>query len=87
MTRLQKKSEWIHCLFTRRVRRRRRRRRFADAAAASHDGSARRRAAAPDSMAASHQRHFRDVYIFVYSFLKFLRQLIISISDVKTDRL
>ena len=47
----------------------------------------RRDAAAPDSMAASHQRHFRDVYIFVYSFLKFLRQLIISISDVKTDRL
>jgi len=31
-----------------------------------------RRAAAADNMAASRWRHFRDVYIFVYSFLEFL---------------
>jgi len=34
-----------------------------------------RRAAATDSMAASRQHHFRDMHIFVYRFLKFLKAL------------
>jgi len=46
-----------------------------------------RYAAAADNMAASCRRHFRDTYIFLYNFTAFLKQSIVSISNVNIDRL